>query len=111
MSQFPPCPPSLKSIQHYLKTASEHEGRDPVISYWCKYFHVNITYQQCQNEQLGMGVMLVCVCRMMSHYLRYNLKGQQQYHNNVIISYLCYQIMLNYNLDVKDHSHIRKYFV
>lgn len=38
MSQFPPCPPSLKSIQHYLKTASEHEGRDPVISYWCRLY-------------------------------------------------------------------------
>ena len=30
------CPPSLKPIQHYLKTASEHETRDPVIAYWCR---------------------------------------------------------------------------
>lgn len=36
--QFPPCPPSLKAIQHYLKTASEHDGRDPVISYWCRLY-------------------------------------------------------------------------
>ena len=31
-----PCPPSLKSIQHYLKLASEHETRDPVITYWAR---------------------------------------------------------------------------
>lgn len=36
--QFPPCPPSLKAIQHYLKTACEHDGRDPVISYWCRLY-------------------------------------------------------------------------
>lgn len=36
--QFPLCPPSLKAIQHYLKTAAEHDGRDPVISYWCRLF-------------------------------------------------------------------------
>lgn len=36
--QLPPCPASLKAIQYYLKTASEHDQRDPVVSYWCKYF-------------------------------------------------------------------------
>jgi vacuolar protein sorting-associated protein VTA1 len=36
--QLPLCPASLKTIQHYLKTASEHDQRDPVVSYWCKYF-------------------------------------------------------------------------
>ena len=33
---LPQCPPSLKTIAHYLKTATEHEQRDPVISYWCR---------------------------------------------------------------------------
>ncbi|XP_054262701.1 vacuolar protein sorting-associated protein VTA1 homolog [Macrosteles quadrilineatus] len=36
--QLPPCPASLKPIQHYLKTAAEHDGRDPVISYWCRIY-------------------------------------------------------------------------
>jgi len=31
-----PCPPTLKSIQHFLKIASEHETRDPVITYWAR---------------------------------------------------------------------------
>jgi hypothetical protein len=35
--QLPPCPPQFKTLQHYLKVASEHDQRDPVISYWCKY--------------------------------------------------------------------------
>lgn len=34
--QLPSCPASLRGIQHYLKTATEHDGRDAVISYWCK---------------------------------------------------------------------------
>ncbi len=29
-------PPSLRPIAHYLKTASEYETRDPVITYWCR---------------------------------------------------------------------------
>ncbi|XP_046688818.1 vacuolar protein sorting-associated protein VTA1 homolog [Homalodisca vitripennis] len=36
--QLPPCPASLRPIQHYLKTASEHDGRDSVISYWCRVY-------------------------------------------------------------------------
>merc|ERR1712096_213477 len=33
---LPPCPPSLKPIQHFLKLATEHDTRDPVISYWSR---------------------------------------------------------------------------
>ncbi|GBP84604.1 Vacuolar protein sorting-associated protein VTA1 homolog [Eumeta japonica] len=33
---IPECPPSLKSIQHYLKTAAEHDNRDLVVAYWCR---------------------------------------------------------------------------
>lgn len=36
--QFPPCPTSLKQIQHYLKTAAEHDDRDVVVSYWCRVY-------------------------------------------------------------------------
>jgi len=33
---LPPCPNSIKSVQHFLKTATEHENRDVVITYWCR---------------------------------------------------------------------------
>lgn len=33
---LPPIPAPLKGIQHYLKIATEHDQRDPVVSYWCK---------------------------------------------------------------------------
>lgn len=33
---IPECPPSLKSIQHFLKTAAEHDTRDPIVAYWCR---------------------------------------------------------------------------
>ncbi|CAH0407632.1 unnamed protein product [Chilo suppressalis] len=41
-SNIPDCPPSLKSIQHYLKTASEHDARDPVVAYWCRLHALQI---------------------------------------------------------------------
>jgi len=42
MATFPPIaiPPQLKSLSHYLKLASEHDQRDPVISYWCRFHAV-----------------------------------------------------------------------
>lgn len=36
-SQFPSCPPQLKTVQHYLKLATDYESREIVISYWGKY--------------------------------------------------------------------------
>lgn len=29
-------PPQLKAIQHHLRTAQEHEKRDPVVAYYCE---------------------------------------------------------------------------
>lgn len=36
--EFPQCPPSLKAIQHFMKIASEHDSRDPVVSYWARLY-------------------------------------------------------------------------
>lgn len=38
MAALPPLPPSLKPIQHYLKTASEHDKRDPIVAYYCRLY-------------------------------------------------------------------------
>ena len=34
---IPPLPATLKPIQHYLKTATDYDSRDPSTAYWCKY--------------------------------------------------------------------------
>lgn len=31
-------PPQLKSIQHYLRSAQEHEKREPVVAYYCRLY-------------------------------------------------------------------------
>lgn len=36
-AKLPPVPPSLRAVQHYLKTASEHDNREAAVSYYCKY--------------------------------------------------------------------------
>lgn len=39
---FPECPASLRPIQHYLKTAAEHEGRDACVVYWCRVYALQL---------------------------------------------------------------------
>ncbi|KAM4529412.1 vacuolar protein sorting-associated protein VTA1 homolog [Fundulus diaphanus] len=31
-------PPQLRAIQHHLRTAQEHEKRDPVVTYYCRLY-------------------------------------------------------------------------
>jgi len=33
---LPPCPASLRPIQHFLKIATEHDSRDVVVAYWAR---------------------------------------------------------------------------
>ncbi|CAG9115558.1 unnamed protein product [Plutella xylostella] len=59
---IPECPPSLKSIQHYLKTALEHDTRDPVVAYWCRLHALQtglkITNKKTPEEtKLLVGIM------------------------------------------------------
>ncbi|XP_007171374.2 vacuolar protein sorting-associated protein VTA1 homolog isoform X3 [Balaenoptera acutorostrata] len=35
---LPPLPPQFKSIQHHLRTAQEHDKRDPVVAYYCRLY-------------------------------------------------------------------------
>ncbi|XP_055910984.1 vacuolar protein sorting-associated protein VTA1 homolog [Eupeodes corollae] len=42
MADFPPCPASLKQIQHFLKIAQEHDGRDIVVSYWSRLYALQV---------------------------------------------------------------------
>ncbi|KAG9465585.1 hypothetical protein GDO78_018056 [Eleutherodactylus coqui] len=37
-SQLPPIPPQFKSLQHHLRTAQEHDKRDPVVAYYCRLY-------------------------------------------------------------------------
>lgn len=37
-SAFPPCPPQLKNVQHYLKLASDYDKREPTVAYWARLY-------------------------------------------------------------------------
>jgi len=39
---FPPVPPQLKQLNHFLKVAAEHETRDPVVAYWARFHAVQV---------------------------------------------------------------------
>ncbi|XP_016993938.3 vacuolar protein sorting-associated protein VTA1 homolog [Drosophila takahashii] len=59
--EFPPCPPSLKSIQHFLKLAQEHDTRDVVIAYWARLYALQIglkaSTQTGEETKLLLGIM------------------------------------------------------
>ena len=51
-------PPSLKPIGHYLKTATEHESRDPVITYWCRLSALQNGLKMDKNSKEARAVLL-----------------------------------------------------
>jgi len=58
---LPPCPSSLKSIQHFLKIANEHDTRDPVISYWSRLtaLQTGLALDKSSNEALAVLLPLM----------------------------------------------------
>jgi vacuolar protein sorting-associated protein VTA1 len=55
---LPPIPASLKQIQHYLKTANEHDTRDPIIAYWCRVFSLSQGMKLDKSSKEALGVLL-----------------------------------------------------
>ncbi|XP_064541683.1 vacuolar protein sorting-associated protein VTA1 homolog [Drosophila montana] len=59
--EFPPCPPTLKSIQHFLKLAQEHDSRDVVIAYWARLYALQVglkaSTQSAEETKLLLAIM------------------------------------------------------
>lgn len=58
---FPPCPNTLKSIQQYLKIASEHDTRDVVVSYWCRLYGLQIGMKLTANKSQEETALLLAL--------------------------------------------------
>ncbi|XP_058460445.1 vacuolar protein sorting-associated protein VTA1 homolog [Malaya genurostris] len=60
-SNQPEVPATLKVIGHYLKTAQEHDSRDPIISYWCRLYALQlglkINSQGAEERKFLVSVM------------------------------------------------------
>ena len=56
--QLPPVPPSLKPIAHLLKTATEHETRDPVVTYWCRLAALQNGMKLDRSSKEAMALLL-----------------------------------------------------
>jgi len=55
---LPPVPLSLKPIGHYLKTAVEHDSRDPVIAYWCRMLALQNGMTMDKSSKEALAVLL-----------------------------------------------------
>lgn len=58
---FPTCPTSLKSIQPYLKIASEHDNRDIVVSYWCRLYSLQVAMKLTANKSPEETALLLAL--------------------------------------------------
>ncbi|ETN63386.1 hypothetical protein AND_004920 [Anopheles darlingi] len=60
-TNFPAVSPVMKPIQHYLKTAQEHDGRDPIVAYWCRLYALQtglkIPQQSPDDRKLLLAIM------------------------------------------------------
>ena len=56
MANLPPCPASLRSIAHYLKTAQEHDARDIIVSYWSRLYalHTGLKLSKKQADETNL---------------------------------------------------------
>lgn len=58
---LPPCPASLKAVQHYLKIGAEHDTRDPVVAYWSRLtaLQTGLTLDKSSKEALAVLLPLM----------------------------------------------------
>ncbi|XP_040566330.1 vacuolar protein sorting-associated protein VTA1 homolog [Lepeophtheirus salmonis] len=56
--KIPPIPSSLKAIAHFLNVASEHENRDPVVTYWARVHALEIGMKLDKKSKEALGVLL-----------------------------------------------------
>nr|ACO15509.1 Vacuolar protein sorting-associated protein VTA1 homolog [Caligus clemensi] len=56
--QLAPIPPSLRPIAHYLKIATEHENRDPVVSYWARIHALESGMKLDKKSKEALAVLL-----------------------------------------------------
>lgn len=53
-------PAKLKPIGHYIKTAAEHDKRDPVVAYYCRFYavkkgiEIDSSSPECKKYLLGL---------------------------------------------------------
>lgn len=56
--KLPPLPPSLKGIAYFIKVATEHENRDPVISYWTRLNALQNGMKLDRKSKESLGVLM-----------------------------------------------------
>ncbi|XP_031618384.1 vacuolar protein sorting-associated protein VTA1 homolog [Contarinia nasturtii] len=78
MSNLPPCPGNLKPIAHFLKTALEHDDRDPVVAYWCRLYALQ-TGLKLSAKQPDETVLFIAIMDWLE-------KFKKQHHDNEAVT-------------------------
>uniref|UniRef100_A0A182NH60 Vta1/callose synthase N-terminal domain-containing protein n=1 Tax=Anopheles dirus TaxID=7168 RepID=A0A182NH60_9DIPT len=59
-ANFPHVSAILRPIQHFLKTAQEHDSRDPIVAYWCRLYALQIGLK-IPNQGLEERKLLIAI--------------------------------------------------
>ncbi|KAL3280915.1 hypothetical protein HHI36_004142 [Cryptolaemus montrouzieri] len=74
--QFPPVPPEVKSIAHFMKVAEEHEERNIVIAYWARMFAVQRAMNMIPNKKPPeVSKLLIAIMEWMETTKKENLNN------------------------------------
>ena len=84
-----PLPPALKPIAHLLKIATEHETRDPVVTYWARLAALQNGLKLDKKSKEAQGVLLP---------LMEWLEKEKKVRGNDLWIYRIIQIIKNFHL-------------
>jgi len=55
---LPPVPASLRPVQHFLKIATEHDNRDPVVAYWARLTALQAGLELDKSSAEALGILM-----------------------------------------------------
>jgi len=55
---LPPVPASLRPVQHFLKLATEHDNRDPVVAYWARLTALQAGLELDKSSAEALGILM-----------------------------------------------------
>ncbi|XP_063078971.1 vacuolar protein sorting-associated protein VTA1 homolog isoform X2 [Engraulis encrasicolus] len=89
-------PPQLKAVQHHLRTAQEHDQRDPVVSYYCRLYSMQTSMKldskspECRKFLIKLMDQLETMKKDLAHHesITQEIVGQAHIENYALKMFL-----------------------
>ncbi|XP_035687596.1 vacuolar protein sorting-associated protein VTA1 homolog isoform X2 [Branchiostoma floridae] len=81
-SPLPPLPAAFKPVQHHLKTATDHDKRDPVIAYYCRLYSMQTAMKIDSKSPDCRGFLIKLMDQL--EQMKSQLQGTEAITNEVV---------------------------